>query len=353
MTSTTGKAGHPDVDEISALAEGLLSPSLAADVQKHLSECADCSDTHAALEEIRELLGTVPTPEPMPMDVVERIDAALAAEALRTVSASVSAPEAGSLASADTVARNDSSESVDTSPRSDSGDHAADHRSKQRIETHVSRETSPSDTSSPSGDRPTGHPRGSTGPGRGSRDRLRRRRKVITMGSVFTAVVIGLGTVLLQTVMNGSSDPSANGVPPSETRHTFSSGNLQGEVTTLLKDHGGPVKTPKTSGSATPKPSLDLASPDVTPSPTVTKSASPLYSGIAVDIPDCVRNGIGRREAPIAAERGTFEGTDAYLVLFPHATDSSRVSAYVVDATCADKPAGPLGAILLSGSYPR
>lgn len=344
MTSMTGEAGHPGIDEISALAEGLLSPSLTADIQKHLSGCVDCSDTHAALEEIRELLGTVPAPTPMPMDVAERIDAALAAEALRTVPAAAPSPEVSSVALSPVEARGDSSEPPVASSTSDS----ADHRSGQRAETHVSRETSPADTSGTPGDRPAGHSRGATGPGRAGRDRLRRRRKVATLGGVFTAVAIGVGAVLLP-MMNG-----ANSAPPSEAHHTFSSGNLQGEVTTLLNDHPAPAKTPPASQGVTPSRSLDLGAP-ITPSPKgqVTKSASPLNSGTGVDLPDCVRNGIGRREAPIAAERGTYEGSEAYLVLFPHVTDSSKVSAYVVDASCADEPAAPLGTVLLSGSYPR
>ncbi|MFE4645751.1 anti-sigma factor family protein, partial [Streptomyces sp. NPDC056730] len=82
MTSTTDTAQHPDVSEISDLAEGLLSPSRSAAVRSHLDGCALCADVHDSLEEIRGLLGTLPGPPRMPADVAERIDAALAAEAL-------------------------------------------------------------------------------------------------------------------------------------------------------------------------------------------------------------------------------------------------------------------------------
>jgi hypothetical protein len=368
VTSTTGEAGHPGIDEISALAEGLLSPSLTADIEKHLSECADCSDTHAALEEIRELLGTAPAPAPMPLDVAERIDAALAAEALRTALVSAPSTESGSTeedpAAEDSAATEEDSAAFSNiearvnssgSLGASSSAGSVDHRSEQRVETRVSRETSSSDGSGTSGDRPAGHSRGATGPGRGGRDRQRRRRKAVAFGGVFTAVAIGVGAVLLQTMMNGSSGPSsANGGSTSGAHHAFSSGNLQGEVTTLLHDHPNPATTPATSGGATPSRSLDLGAP-ITPSPKghVSKTASPLGSGTSVGIPACVRSGIGRREAPLAAERGTYEGTEAYLVLLPHATDNSKVSAYVVDASCADGPAAPLGTVLLSGSYPR
>ncbi|GAA3226948.1 hypothetical protein GCM10020256_37830 [Streptomyces thermocoprophilus] len=82
MTSTTDTAGHPDVTEISDFAEGLLPPSRTADLRRHLDACDLCADVHSSLEEIRGLLGTLPGPPKMPDDVAQRIDAALAAEAL-------------------------------------------------------------------------------------------------------------------------------------------------------------------------------------------------------------------------------------------------------------------------------
>ncbi|MFD8804041.1 anti-sigma factor family protein [Streptomyces sp. NPDC059597] len=81
MTSSTDTAGHPDVTELSDLAEGILAPTRSADVRRHLEGCEPCADMQASLEEIRTLLGSVPEPSPMPQDVADRIDAALAAEA--------------------------------------------------------------------------------------------------------------------------------------------------------------------------------------------------------------------------------------------------------------------------------
>jgi hypothetical protein len=72
-----------------------------------------------------------------------------------------------------------------------------------------------------------------------------------------------------------------------------------------------------------------------------------------VDIPDCVRSGIGRSDPPIAAEQGVFEGKDAYLVVLPDATDNRKVSAYIVDAACAEQQSAPAGTVLLTRSYPR
>ncbi|MCQ1576976.1 hypothetical protein NNW97_08645, partial [Streptomyces parvus] len=86
MTPTADTAQHPEVSEISDLAEGLLAPSRTAEVQQHLTECDLCAEVRDSLEEIRGLLGTMPDPEPMPEDIAARIDAALAAEARPTPS---------------------------------------------------------------------------------------------------------------------------------------------------------------------------------------------------------------------------------------------------------------------------
>lgn len=82
MTDANGDAGHPDVAEISDLAEGLLGPARSGEVRSHLDACALCADVRSSLDEIRGLLGTLPGPSRMPADVAGRIDAALAAEAL-------------------------------------------------------------------------------------------------------------------------------------------------------------------------------------------------------------------------------------------------------------------------------
>lgn len=127
MTSTTDKAEHPDVAEISDLTEGLLPADRRDDIRRHLDRCELCADVHASLEEIRGLLGTVPGPPRMPADVAGRIDAALAAEALLHATAPVT----------------DGDDENVTAPAA-----AADGEP-----LHVSRETS-----APSSDRPAGRP---------------------------------------------------------------------------------------------------------------------------------------------------------------------------------------------------
>lgn len=199
MTSTTDTAGHPDVTEISDLTEGLLTPSRTADVQRHLDECVLCADVYASLEEVRGLLGTMPSPVHMPDDIADRIDAALAAEAPLNTPVSVGA--AGAV-------------------------------SGETEGTHVSRETSPAVERL--SDRPTGHAHAATGPGR--KDRVRRgRRRTIVLSTVFTAAALGLGSLLVSSLGDDNKQH--------EAASTFSGQKVENQVAELLKGQGGKKST--------------------------------------------------------------------------------------------------------------
>ncbi|MET9833036.1 hypothetical protein ABZ078_27890 [Streptomyces sp. NPDC006385] len=307
MTSTTDTAGHPDVTELSDLTEGLLPPSRTADVRRHLDECELCADVHASLEEIRGLLGTLPGPSRMPTDIAERIDAALAAEALLNATASDDvAPPAP--AGADGSA-------------SDGGDSA-----------HVSRETS-----APA-DRPAGRPRSSTtGPGRKDRKKAG-RRKVAVLSAAFTAAALGLGSVLLTSLMGGAgSGPSANGGQTGAD--TFSAAKLEKQVADLLAKHDS-----SPGSSQKPERSLGMEGGADTTGPQVLRD---------IPVPECVQKGIGRNDPAIATEEGVYKGKDALLVVMPEAKDDSRVNVYVVDATCVKHPSSTTAKILLTDSYTR
>ncbi|MEU9333071.1 hypothetical protein AB0D49_07880 [Streptomyces sp. NPDC048290] len=332
MTSTTDMTEHPDVGEISDLTEGLLPPSQSADLQRHLDICELCADVYASLEEIRGLLGESPEPLPMPAEVAARIDAALAAEALQpsvgdgihvsretpgTVTVSRETPSAA------TVSR-ETSHSADAPSRPDGSP------------PHVSRETS-----TPS-DRPAGHARpATTGPGRKQQDRTRRRRTTV-IGAAFAAAALGLGSVLLSSLMSGgASGPQANGDPAATTTDTFSTENLERQVSDLLAtdrvegqttDGGGDPRTPK--GSLEAEGQLDPPRVLQTPS-----------------VPDCVRSGIGRRDTALAVDEGVYKGTDAMLVVLPDANDISRVTAYIMDSSCIKRASAEIAKILFQSSY--
>ncbi|MFD7689809.1 anti-sigma factor family protein [Streptomyces sp. NPDC059781] len=306
MTSTTDMAEHPDVAEISDLTEGLLPSARSADVRRHLDECALCADVHASLEEIRDLLGTAPGPPRMPAEVAGRIDAALAAEALLHATA----PEPESEAAG---------EPTDASPASSDDD-----------PVHVSRETSASQ------DRPTGRPRSTTtGPGRKSRLRGGRRR-VAVLGTVFTVAALGLGSVVLSSMNGGTGQEEGTRTTASDT---FSEGKLEKQVTDLLAQSQGKVKGPGTVHTLGSQSESDAVNPRVLKEPAV---------------PKCVSDGIGRNDAALATETGTYKGKDALLVVLPDPSDDTRVTAYIVEATCVDNPSAAATAkVLLKHSYTR
>ncbi|MGI5456263.1 anti-sigma factor family protein [Streptomyces sp. CA-249302] len=293
MTSTTDMTGHPDVAEISDLTEGLLTPSRTTDVRQHLDECELCADVYTSLEEIRGLLGTLPGPTHMPADVAGRIDAALAAEALLNATA----PD----------------------------------------DAHVSRETS-----APA-DRPSGHARGSsTGPGRKNRKRAGRRR-VAVLGSVFAVAALGLGSVLIATFNDGKpSGTEANG-RQTTAADTFSEKKLEKDVADLLvqKQTSGRGSTAPHNSSVGALGGGDdpgVVSPKIDKAPTV---------------PTCVQRGIGSDDAALATKKGTFEGTDALLVVLTDTSDSTKVTAYIMDATCATHPSAGDAKVLLKHTYNR
>ncbi|MDX2932500.1 anti-sigma factor family protein [Streptomyces ipomoeae] len=308
MTSTTDTAGHPEVTEISDLTEGLLPPSRTADVRRHLDECPLCADVYASLEEIRSMLGTLPGPPRMPDDVAGRIDAALAAEAL--LNATAPDTETTEIPAAVRASRALSSE-----------DDSA----------HVSRETSSVV------DRPAGHPRASTGPGRTSQKRRNRRRTVL--GAVLTAAALGLSAILVQSIGDNNRPTTSAPTPASDT---FSGVKLENQVKDLLD------KAETQSSPGRDRFGTETVPPGAPVSPE--KGATTTFK---TDVPVCIAKGIGDITGAIASEPGTYRGADAYLVLLPNSSDDSRVTAYVVDASCLDKASEPAGDVLLKQSFTR
>ena len=73
-------AAHLDYDALADLAEGILDEDAATSAQAHLSDCAQCRDRAAEVAEVTRVLAEAPVP-PMPAHLIERLDAAIAAEA--------------------------------------------------------------------------------------------------------------------------------------------------------------------------------------------------------------------------------------------------------------------------------
>ncbi|MEE1798562.1 hypothetical protein PUR57_07710 [Streptomyces sp. JV176] len=338
MTSTTDTAQHPDVSEISDLAEGLLPPARSADLRQHLDGCVLCADVHDSLEEIRGLLGTLPGPARMPADVAGRIDAALAAEALldaTTPDDSTALDE--SPASAEPADSADVSR--ETSPSSKP-------RSEPQSEPH-SPPRSPAVTSAVTtdtvrADRPAGRPKAATGPGRGGPSRLRRRRTAV-LGAVFGTALVGMGVLLLPSLHSSDSgEASKTASSAAGDGDLFSETRLQDRVDTLLAS-GADAGTESETKAGRPR-SMEGDRGGASNSPLLTPAPA---------VPACIQRGIGSSLSALAAERGTYQGSDAYLVVLPHSGDSTRVQAYVVDATCVKSAPSTDGTVLLTHSYLR
>jgi hypothetical protein len=73
--------GHPDIDQLADLDAGI---DVAADIRAHAATCPQCQEVLAAVSRTAADIGalTADTPDvPMPKDVADRVDAALASEA--------------------------------------------------------------------------------------------------------------------------------------------------------------------------------------------------------------------------------------------------------------------------------
>ncbi|MFJ4500735.1 anti-sigma factor family protein [Streptomyces sp. NPDC088864] len=322
MTSTADTTQHPDVTEISDLTEGLLSEPRAAEVRNHIALCALCGDVLASLEEISELLGELPAPEPMPADFAERLDAALAAEALTRLT---EAPQAADVS---------------------------------RETKHQPIAPVPSVRPEPT-NRPAGHARAATGPGR--RAGRHRRRTAVLVGAFGAAALAGMGVFLLQNtpVAQSSSDAPAfsRGAAAGSDPTTFTQSSLRDQVHALLESQDAPPSAQNTGGkeqapSVGSKSSPRSEPPSQTAPSDSTASDSPLRAA-SVQVPECVAKGIGQDAPALAIEKGTYEGLDAFLVVLPHPTDPASVQAYVVDAACIGAEPSIKGKLLLTHPYSR
>ncbi|MCC3774825.1 hypothetical protein [Streptomyces sp. UNOB3_S3] len=336
MTSRTGTDGHPEVAEISALTEGVLSPARTMDIREHLADCALCEDVRSSLDEIRGLLGTLPGPTRMPVDVAERIDAALAAEALL----SATAPEVGVVSQDIGVSRETGAGKPAAEPLA-LADAAVSRETGGASDAAPARDTASHDTGKHDApkrdvaDRPAGRPHAATGPKRrdpapGPRTRRARRWPRALLGTACAAAVIGMGSFLLQS--GGGDDTHADGpradrVSPSDR----STGDLTAQVQALLKS----AKSPEVQGMT----------PRTAPEKTLSDSG--------VTAPACVREGIGRPEQALATRQDTFDGEDAYLIVLPHPGDTALVDAYMVSAACGSATSPAPGKVLVNQTLPR
>ncbi|MET8936597.1 hypothetical protein ABZX28_06225 [Streptomyces rubiginosohelvolus] len=321
MTPTPDLAQHPEVSEISDLTEGLLTPSRTEEVQQHLAECDLCAEVRDSLEEIRGLLGTMPDPEPMPEDIAARIDAALAAEALSTPSTE--------------------NEPVVVSRETTTAEGATTNRTAAGSASVTGSTTAP--------DRPAGRSSAATGPGRRP---TRRRRRTVVLGTAFGAAVIGMSVFFLQSLApsgDAAKSVTDGGVSAADSSApAYADGTLEAQVRDLLGDEA----SQKSPGVKKVPPEADTKSSSEALTPEAEPSRSPMKAPV-VAVPPCVQKATGRTTPALALDEGTYRGTDAYLVVLPHTSDSSRVQAYVVASSCVDTAPESSGQLLLTRSYNR
>jgi hypothetical protein len=156
----------------------------------------------------------------------------------------------------------------------------------------------------------------------------------VAKGLLVTAsvAVLGFGGYLF----SGSLNPDSGASSASDAADSATTGhqNIQDRVHELLG------AAPAASGEG----SLHALGSGKDPNPYLTTSTA---------LPDCVRQGIGRSESPLAFDHDTYEGTDSYLVLLPDTADPAKVDGYVVDASCTKStPASP-GKVLSKDTYAR
>ncbi|BFO22997.1 hypothetical protein SHKM778_93850 [Streptomyces sp. KM77-8] len=156
------------------------------------------------------------------------------------------------------------------------------------------------------------------------------------LGTVFTVAALGLGSVVLSSMDDGTGPDEGTRTTASDT---FSETKLKKQVDNLLAQSQGNVKGSSTEHTFGSQPDPGGVNPRVLKGPAV---------------PKCVSDGIGRNDLALATENGVFRGKEAMLVVLPDVSDATRVTAYIVEATCVENPSAAATAkVLLTHSYPR
>jgi hypothetical protein len=145
--------------------------------------------------------------------------------------------------------------------------------------------------------------------------------------------------------LGGATEKNATATPQhTDAAHTYSDGTLQSQVANLLAG-----KTDE-GGSASAKPWGVQSDPGTGSSGMRPKKT---LQDTTINVPTCVQQAITTNESVLAAEKGVYQGALVYLLVTPNASDSTKVTAYIVDAACVKQASGAPGKVLLTHSYAR
>lgn len=269
-------ADHPGIDALCDLDAGLLAGTPGeADIQAHVAGCASCADFIALLATTREQLAALPA-VPMPPDVAERIDAALASEAT-----------------------SDQSANDESAPATVAG-------------------VTP------------------LGSARSRRPRWVRGASAVAAGiALLVAGAVGVDALTAGNEKSGTVSGAAEGNSAPNDRaqrdtgsaRNYTSATLADGVRALVGDRNIAARPPQPKSASPPLPLG--AQPDAVDPPDLRRLRSP------AQLASCVAELTGRAGVrPLAIDYATYDGEPAVIIVLPDA-DPAVVQAWVVGPGCS------------------
>jgi hypothetical protein len=306
------QAGHPDLDALADLDAGLLDPATTAELTRHVGGCPACGATLRALAAVRTELRSLPPPR-LPESVAARLDATLA-ELRRGGHAHQARARAGAHPAPSAVA----SAQIDETRHGPAPPHGPRPGSL--------RPDPPRPDDAGSDDLARERER--------RRDRSRRLTTLAAASVVVLAAVVGVGTAVVRQDHDSKLTQSA-AVPPEVTSRSESGGSAsQQKAPADARPNEGPalvdlpVYTRLTLAAALPaieQSTIAVISAAGRQGPGGAMAEEARRSSCEQTIP-------GASGSPTAVRQVLFEGTPAYVFVYPDLGLGRQV--FVVAADC-------------------
>ncbi|WP_371330286.1 hypothetical protein [Streptomyces sp. TP-A0356] len=145
---------------------------------------------------------------------------------------------------------------------------------------------------------------------------------------------------------DASKTPPTAAGQHTDAAHTYSEGTLQSQVTDLLATK----KTGESRSGSTRPWGVESDSGTAGPSG---MQPNKTFKDTTVSVPRCIQQAIPANEVVLVADKGVYKGSAVYLVVTPDASDTTKVTAFVVDARCVKQASTSPGKVLLTHSYTR